>query len=89
MDYEKIIVELLSRIQTLEEKVASLTDQQETPKEKVGEKMTTENIRQYILQLKDEEIAKQFNISQQSVRTYIMRARRKAYALFKEDMENE
>lgn len=43
----------------------------------------------YILQLKDEEIAKQFNISQQSVRTYIMRARRKAYALFKEDMENE
>ena len=43
----------------------------------------------YILQLKDEEIAEQFNISQQSVRTYIMRARRKAYALFKEDMENE
>ena len=43
----------------------------------------------YILQLKDEEIAKQFNISQHSVRTYIMSARRKAYALFKEDMENE
>lgn len=42
----------------------------------------------YILQLKDEEISKQFGISQQSVRTYIMRARRKAYALLKEDMEN-
>ena len=62
MDYEKIIVELLSRIQTLEEKVASLMDQQETPKEKVGEKMTTENIRQYIMQLKENAKANGKNI---------------------------
>ena len=53
MEYEKIIVELLSRIQTLEEKVARLMEQKETPKENAGEKVTTENIRQYIIQLKE------------------------------------
>lgn len=52
MDYEKIIIELLSRIQRLEEQVALLVAQQDNKKEKVGEKVTTENIRQYIKQLK-------------------------------------
>ena len=37
-------------------------DQQETPKEKVGEKMTTENIRQYIMQLKENAKANGKNI---------------------------
>ena len=62
MDYDKIIVELLSRIQTLEEKVASLMDKKETPKEKVREKVTTENIRQYIMQLKENTKANGKNI---------------------------
>ena len=53
MDCEKIIVELLSRIQTLEEKVAVLMEQQENKKEKGCTKVTTEDIRQYILQLKE------------------------------------
>ena len=52
MDYEKIIVELLSRIQTLEEQVAILTDQQMQKKEKAGKKMTTNDIREYICELK-------------------------------------
>ena len=52
MNYEKIIVELLGRIQVLEEQVAILMEQQESPKENAGEKITTEKIRQYIIQLK-------------------------------------
>lgn len=40
----------------------------------------------YILDMKDDEIAKQFNIKSESVRTYIMRARRKAYSMIKEDL---
>ncbi len=52
MDYEKIIVELLSRIQTLEEQVAVLIAQKESSKEKEMEKVTTEDIRQYIKLLK-------------------------------------
>ena len=52
MDYEKVIVELLSRIQTLEEQVTVLIAQQDSKKEKAGEKVTTEDIRQYIKQLK-------------------------------------
>lgn len=38
----------------------------------------------YVLKLKDEDISKQFNIATQSVRIYVMRARRKAYSLLKE-----
>ena len=45
MDYEKIILELLSRIQTLEEQVATLM-------EKKGDKVTTNDIREYIKTLK-------------------------------------
>ena len=52
MNYEKIIVELLGRIQMLEEQVAMLIEQQKAATEKAGDKVTTENIRQYIIQLK-------------------------------------
>ncbi|MDD6094764.1 MAG: hypothetical protein PUC29_03365 [Clostridia bacterium] len=51
MDYEKIIVELLSRIQTLEEQVTVLTAKQEN-KKKEEEKMTTNDICEYINELK-------------------------------------
>ena len=56
MNYEKTILELLERIQTLEEKVATLMGQP-TKKEKVEEKMTTNDIKEYINQLKREEKA--------------------------------
>ena len=46
MDYEKIIVELLSRIQVLEEQVASLLSEKEEANKE--EKMTTKEIREYI-----------------------------------------
>lgn len=49
MDYEKIIVELLSRIQTLEEQVAVLMQHQEKKK---GDKVTTNDIKEYIENLK-------------------------------------
>lgn len=39
----------------------------------------------YVLNLPSEEIAKQFGISPNSIRTYIMRARRKAYSLFQKE----
>ena len=39
----------------------------------------------YILNMKDEEIAKQFDIKTDHVRVYIMRARRKAYTMMEED----
>lgn len=41
----------------------------------------------YVLDLPSDEIAKQFNISPNSIRTYIMRARRKAYSLFLKEEE--
>jgi len=43
----------------------------------------------YTLNLSDEDIGKQFDIAKQNVRVYIMRARRKAYALMKEVTVNE
>ena len=52
MNYEKIIVELLSRIQVLEEKVEILMEQQDCKRERVGEKMSTEQIREYIEEFK-------------------------------------
>ena len=52
MNYEKIIVELLSRIQTLEEKVDMLIEQQSYDKKEDEENMTTEQIREYIRELK-------------------------------------
>ena len=46
MNYEKVILELLGRIQTLEEQVATLMSKQESEKE--GNKMTTTEIKNYI-----------------------------------------
>ena len=46
MEYEKIILELLGRIQTLEEQVATLMSKQESGKEE--SKMTTGEIKDYI-----------------------------------------
>ena len=52
MEYDKIIIELLGRIQTLEEQVAILMDQQTIKDEKVEKKMTTDDIRDYIKEQK-------------------------------------
>ena len=52
MDYEKIIVELLSRIQTLEEKVAELMEK--NGKDKGEKAMTMQEIREYIIARKME-----------------------------------
>ena len=46
MNYEKVILELLGRIQTLEEQVATLMTKQESGKEE--NKMTTTDIKAYI-----------------------------------------
>lgn len=53
MNYEKIIVELLGRIQVLEEQVATLMKAQEKTKEPEPAKITTDDIRQYIVSLKE------------------------------------
>ena len=47
MNYEKTILELLSRIQTLEEQVAILMGEKKIGKEAKG--MTTKEIREYII----------------------------------------
>ena len=52
MEYEKIIVELLSRIQTLEEQVAVLMKQQTLKEGTVEDKMNTDDIRNYIQEQK-------------------------------------
>ena len=52
MDYEKVILELLCRIQTLEEQVHVLMKQQETNEETRDEKVTTNDIREYITKCK-------------------------------------
>ena len=54
MNYEKVIVELLSRIQNLEEQVALLISEKETTKRMGGPKMTTAEIREYIETLKSD-----------------------------------
>ena len=52
MNYEKIIIELLGRIQVLEEQVAELM-KEKTQSDDIGSnKITTEDIRQYITNLK-------------------------------------
>lgn len=50
MNYEKIIVELLSRIQTLEEQVATLMEQNHSESEE--KTMTINDIRDHIKELK-------------------------------------
>ena len=52
MNYEKVIVELLSRIQVLEEQVAELMNQKENSMKTQENKMTTKQIREYIQELK-------------------------------------
>ena len=52
MNYEKVIVELLSRIQVLEEQVADLMRQKENAIKKEDGKITTKEIREYIQELK-------------------------------------
>ena len=52
MNYEKIIVGLLGRIQVLEEQVAMLIQEKDQASEQESHKITTDDIRQYILELK-------------------------------------
>ena len=52
MNYKKIIVELLGRIQVLEEQVAMLMQEKNQAIEQEINKITTDDIRQYILELK-------------------------------------
>ena len=52
MNYEKIIVELLGRIQVLEEQVAALQAAQNSVVTKKSHKITTTDIRDFIQQLK-------------------------------------
>ena len=51
MNYEKIIVELLGRIQVLEEKVSALMEEQQKKEEKKNA-VTTDEVREYIRELK-------------------------------------
>ena len=52
MNYEKIIVELLGRIQVLEERVATLMQKKNQASEQEATKITTDDIRQHIFELK-------------------------------------
>ena len=52
MNYEKIIVELLGRIQVLEEQVAELMKDKTQSNDTASSKITTDDIRQYIANLK-------------------------------------
>ncbi len=52
MKYEKIILELMERIQKLEEQVAVLIEQNENKMEMREDKVTTNDIREYIKELK-------------------------------------
>ena len=52
MNYEKVIVELLSRIQVLEEQVAELMNQKDNSETSKEDTMTTKQIREYIQDLK-------------------------------------
>ena len=53
MNYEKIIVELLGRIQVLEEQVAILMQEKNQASDQEANKITTDDIRQHILELKN------------------------------------
>ena len=52
MNYEKIIVELLGRIQVLEDQVAILMQEKKQAPEQTENKITTDDIRQHIFRLK-------------------------------------
>lgn len=53
MNYEKVILELLERIQVLEAKVSTLISEQENERENEGNKMTTKAIKEYIEEQKE------------------------------------
>ena len=53
MNYEKIIIELLGRIQVLEEQVAILMNNQNQGTVKTSANLSTEDIKRYILKLKN------------------------------------
>ena len=53
MNYERMMLELLNRIQALEDQVAELMNNQNRINEKGEDKMTTADIRNYIEQLKE------------------------------------
>ena len=53
MNYEKVMIELLSRIQVLEEQVAELMNQKETTAKKGEDKMSTLQIREFIEAVKE------------------------------------
>ena len=52
MNYEKIIIELLGRIQVLEEQVAVLMKEKSQVLDQETNKISTDDIRQYIVELK-------------------------------------
>ena len=52
MNYETIIVELLGRIQVLEKQMAILMQEKNQASEQEANKITTDDIRQHILELK-------------------------------------
>ena len=52
MNYEKIIIELLGRIQVLEEQVAALISEKNQISEQEQNKISTDDIRQHIVELK-------------------------------------
>ena len=52
MNYEKIIIELLGRIQDLEEKVAILMHDKEQSMKQETNKISTDDIRKYITEMK-------------------------------------
>ena len=52
MNYEKIIVELLGRLQVLEEQVATLMQEKNQASEQEANRISTDDIRQHILELK-------------------------------------
>ena len=67
-----------------EEDLEALADM--LPKLPEKDRMVLES--KYILELSDEEIAKELNIAAKSVRSYLTRARRKAFAMMKGDEIN-
>ena len=53
MNYERMILELLDRIQPLEEQVTALMEQKDSTQDEEKCTMTTQEIRKYIQQLKN------------------------------------
>lgn len=54
MNYEKIIIELLGRIQVLEEQMATILEGQNSANKKITKKTSTSDILEYIEELKED-----------------------------------